>query len=325
MNAGRKLFSRQATKSNSDTPRLVVPELVFPKASVDYSTLRMNAENLKDDVQSVIDSIRELQKDSAILSGMYALLNDAVIRVSEKGIISDVNDSAEKMFCVNYKDVIGKSIELLLGCGTDSSKLKELSEKEPSEYRLKKSSEHIEYFDASISVTSINHLSKHDGMEFIVIVRDISDVTKMRRALSETDIKFEALYKALDEASDVIIITDKQNKIIFVNRAFTLHTGYSFEETVGQNPGFYKSGDLPHSFYDDLWAHLSQRHVWQGMLLNKHKNGNLLYDQTIITPVMNGDPKKPAYYIAVKQIGANATNACDGRQLQLRLGGDQIE
>lgn len=304
-------------------PKLVIPELRTPKFSSEYTSLRTNADRMMQDVLSVVDSIRELQKDSTVLSGVYALLNDAVIRLSDDGTITDLNDSAEKMFGVAWRDVAKRDVEYILGipferivsCARDST---------PFESKLlRKNTE--DFFHASISVTSIRHLSANDGVEYVIIVRDVSDIVSMKTALSETDVKFEALYKALDEASDVIIITDKQNKIIFVNRAFTKHTGYTFEEAVGNNPGFYKSGDLPQSFYDDMWVHLNMRQPWQGTLINRHKSGAVLYDKTIITPVMNGDPNRPSYYIAVKQIAYDKKETHENqRQMQLRFNSEGL-
>lgn len=294
-------------------PQLVIPELQVPKFS-EYSNLRDNAERMMQEVLAVVDSLRELQKDSAVLSGVFALLNDAVIRLSDSGTVTDINPSAERMFGIEYRQAVGASIERLLGI--PFAKITERSHDQTFESRLPRVG--ADFFDASISVTCIRHLSKHDGTEYVMVVRDISDLLKMKRALSETDVKFEALFKALDEASDVIIITNKQNEIIFVNRSFTRYTGYTFEDALGKNPGFYRSGDLPHSFYEELWQHLSQRKVWQGTLINKHKSGNLLYDRTVITPVMNGDPTRPSYYIAVKQIGESNVLP-DSRQMQLRF------
>lgn len=297
----------------SAIPSLVVPDLKKP-VFTGNSLLRENADKLMQEINTVVDSLRELQKDSVVLSGVYSLLNDAVIRISEFGDITDMNASAERMFQYASKDVIGKSPELVLGI--PFRRLVSCAEKgTPFEASLLKCND--EYLDASISVTSIRHLNIQDGMEYIVIIRDITDILKMRQALSETDVKFSALFKALDEASDVIMLTDKKNEIIFVNSAFTKHTGYTFDEAVGRNPGFYKSGDMHEAFYDDLWEHMRSRRVWSGTLLNRSKSGNLLYDRTIITPVMNGDPTQPSYYIAVKQLNQSAV-LCD-KQIDLDL------
>lgn len=311
MNA-RRLFSGKI-------PKLIVPELKPPQSMSECTyALRTNSDSMMREILSVVDSIKELQKDSAILSGVYGLLNDAVIRVSSDGKVADMNKSAENMFHLQYRgklksdvsDVLGIPLETLESCADDGR---------PIECELIRSGQS---FHASVSVTRVHHLgSDVDDFEFVVIVRDISDIIKMRDELSASNVKFEALFKALDEASDVIVITDKQNKIIFVNSAFTKHTGYSFDEAVGHDPGFYRSGDLPESFYLSMWQQLTDRQVWQGVLINRSKSGKILYDKTVITPVMNGDPKVPAYYIAVKQIGRYDTELAevDNRQLQLRI------
>lgn len=305
--SGKKLFSGKTL------PQLEIPSLEFPELSRESRTsLRENAESFMREVIDMVDSLREFQKDSAVLSSVYSVLNDAVIRFKENGEITDANHSAEKMFGIEYRSMIGRNI-FTLGLS-----LPEIVERAGGKAFARKlcHANNIE-FDASVAVTKVEHLNKDDGVEFIVVIHDVSEVTKMQKALSDSNIKFDALFKALDEASDVIILSDKSNKIIFVNRAFTRHTGYSYEEAVGQNPGFYKSGDLPEKFYTDMWDHLNKREVWQGVLINRSKEGALLYDRTVITPVMNGDPVKPAYYIAVKQLADS--KVVNDLQTKLRL------
>ena len=56
------------------------------------------------------------------------------------------------------------------------------------------------------------------------------------------------------ESLEGIIITDKQAKILRVNKAFTVITGYSAEEVLGKNPSILKSDKQHDEFYQQLLA-----------------------------------------------------------------------
>lgn len=125
----------------------------------------------------------------------------------------------------------------------------------------------------------------------------VNDLTK----LSEKDRMIRVLNNAINQASDMIIVTDNQPKILVVNDAFCRITGYSREEVIGKNPNILKSGQMPDGFYEDMWTQLLKKRTWEGHVVNKYKDGRLSEDFMSITPLMNGNPNKPSYYLAVKR------------------------
>jgi len=79
-----------------------------------------------------------------------------------------------------------------------------------------------------------------------------------------------------------IMITNKDNKIIRVNKAFTDLTGYGSDEVVGENPHILSSGHHDNAFYEQLWQTLNVEGGWHGEIYNRRKNGELyLQDLTI--------------------------------------------
>lgn len=80
---------------------------------------------------------------------------------------------------------------------------------------------------------------------------------------------------ALNQTSEAVVITDTDNRILSVNRAFCDITGYSEVETVGQNPSFLKSGIHTPSFYQELWHSLNSRGHWEGEIWNRRSTGEV--------------------------------------------------
>jgi PAS domain-containing protein len=52
--------------------------------------------------------------------------------------------------------------------------------------------------------------------------------------------------------------------IQYVNPAFTVLTGYSASEAIGQNPRLIRSGRHTAEFYRDLWSAISSGRTWEG-------------------------------------------------------------
>ena len=105
---------------------------------------------------------------------------------------------------------------------------------------------------------------------------------------------------ALQAAANVIVMTDRKGSIVWVNAAFTRITGYTAEEALGQNPRVLKSGQHDAAFYQSLWQVISAGNVWQGELVNRHKDGHLFTEDATITPVRGADGAI-SHFIAVKQ------------------------
>ncbi len=131
------------------------------------------------------------------------------------------------------------------------------------------------------------------GLRFVALARD---VTKQKLA-EEDRIRLAAV---IDQASEVVVITDTKGNIQYVNLAFTRLTGYSREEAIGQNPRILKSGNHDRSFYKKMWTTLSGGEVWRGHLINKKKNGALFEEEVNISPVKNSKGKV-TNFVAVKR------------------------
>ncbi len=97
-----------------------------------------------------------------------------------------------------------------------------------------------------------------------------------------------------------IIITNTDGEIEYVNKQFTKLTGYCSEEIIGQKPKLLKSGLTPKENFEDLWCKLKQGNCWQGEFINKSKNGNIFWEQAVISPIRDKNDKI-IKYIGVKQ------------------------
>ena len=117
---------------------------------------------------------------------------------------------------------------------------------------------------------------------------------------------------ALEAAANSIIITDRTGKILWVNRSFTRLTGYTSEESLGNNPRQLKSGRHSPQFYADLWGTILSGAVWHGELTNCRKDGTFYNAETTITPVRD-EQGGIQNFIAIQQ------DVSERRQIELDL------
>jgi len=103
-------------------------------------------------------------------------------------------------------------------------------------------------------------------------VGTLQDVTARRQA--EEEMRLAA--SVFDNSLNAILLADAQGRIRKVNRAFTEITGYSAEEVQGQTTRIMKSGEHPPEFYAAMWEQLRTTFHWEGELLNRHKDGQLI-------------------------------------------------
>jgi diguanylate cyclase (GGDEF)-like protein/PAS domain S-box-containing protein len=76
-------------------------------------------------------------------------------------------------------------------------------------------------------------------------------------------------------ASEGMMVTDAENRILAVNPAFTQITGFDADDVVGNTPGCLRSGQHDVAFFEHLWDEVHRNGRWEGELWNRRKNGEV--------------------------------------------------
>lgn len=115
------------------------------------------------------------------------------------------------------------------------------------------------------------------------LVGVIRDITGKK----ERESKLVMLSNALEQAGEAVLISDSSNNILYVNKTFTVVTGYSLDEVIGKNPKILSSGRQGKAFYQKMWEEIRVRGVWKGRIYNKRKNGDVYPEQIHIRAIRN--------------------------------------
>lgn len=129
-----------------------------------------------------------------------------------------------------------------------------------------------------------------------VNITAIRDITQLKRVMQENLL----LRTAVEQNASAVVMTDAKGIITYVNQNFLAITGYSAEESIGKNPSILKSGTHNEAFYGNLWKTIRKGEPWKGEFLNKKKNGELYWENALITPVKN-TAGEITHFIAIKE------------------------
>lgn len=100
------------------------------------------------------------------------------------------------------------------------------------------------------------------------------------------------------QAAEGIMITDAQNRILKVNRAFTDVTGFTEAEVLGKNPNLLSSGRQDGAFYAAMWRDLEAHNHWRGEIWNRRKDGAFYAEWLSISVVRDSDGR-PIRHVAI--------------------------
>lgn len=116
------------------------------------------------------------------------------------------------------------------------------------------------------------------------------------RAKAEEDLRITA--KALENTVDSVMVLDADRHIVWVNKAFTLMTGYGRESVLGQRPELLNSDRHPEAFYDDIWSQVRNAGQWQGEVWSRRRNGEIFPQRLSISPIRD-QVDQVSHYVSV--------------------------
>lgn len=95
-----------------------------------------------------------------------------------------------------------------------------------------------------------------------------------------------------------ILITDVNKKILLVNEAFEIVTGYKMEEVIGSSPAIIQSGLHDSNFYKAMWSEIKQNGKWEGEIWNRKKTGEI-YPEWLSIYEIKDDQLNIVFYLGI--------------------------
>ncbi|GEO81233.1 diguanylate cyclase domain-containing protein [Pararhodospirillum oryzae] len=124
--------------------------------------------------------------------------------------------------------------------------------------------------------------SGRDVPQVVISVKDVTDALAAERSLRIAQAVF-------DHTAEGIMVLDAQDRIVRVNSAFSVITGYAPEEVIGRSPELLRSGHHPPAFFEQMHAALRARGRWEGEVWNRRKDGEMYVEWLHLTALPEGE------------------------------------
>ncbi len=124
-------------------------------------------------------------------------------------------------------------------------------------------------------------------------------VKKRTDELAEKNRSLRQFSTAIEQSSSIIIITDVQGKITYVNNRFTQIYGYESAEVIGKTSAILKSGERSSEEYRDFWNTILAGQSWHGEFQNRKKNKQLCWVLTSVAPIKD-DQGEITHFVSVQ-------------------------
>ncbi len=215
------------------------------------------------------------------------------IALHDKGVIMDANLSLLNMFGYTREELVNKhSFDILFDKEYHKILSSNIKNNVTDPYEVVGVKKDGTKFP--VEVVGKNYLT--DLSDKSLRVTALRDITLRKKAESE----IRKLSTAVEQSANLIIITDIEGTIEYANEMLYRTTGYTKEEVIGKTPRILKSGKQDNLFYENLWKTILTGNVWKGEICNRKKNGELYWESTSITPIIDYN-NKITNFMSVKE------------------------
>lgn len=292
----------------------------------------------KQELEAEIAQRKDAEVQIKMLAGAIENSPVSVIITDPKGVIIYVNPEFIKATGYSGEEAVGKT-PAILKSGSQSPKLyKELwsslsSGKNWSGIIQNKAKDGTLFWH-KVLITPIFD-GKDKIIRFVALQMDITEQLKQEKAISEYTKKLEASRKsalsimqdanrerakaldaldrlevstreirklqvAMEQSPLMVVITDKDGVIEYVNREFEIVTGYNREEVFGRSHNLFKEKKIEWFDPKNMWQKLKTGRIWKGEVLNKTKSDRLYWERVTIAPVKN-ESGEITHFISLKE------------------------
>ncbi len=272
-----------------------VNKFVYPDGVVGWFNLGIQpvAEGvliLSDDITEQMRTEEALQLSESKFRSYIEHAPLGVMIVDKNGIFTETNPAADDMLGYEQWSLTGMSFTDILAPESRETGLRNFGRlaaegTSTDEYRVMRKDGATIW----ISVEAVK-LSEERFIGFC------QDITERKRY----DLELQKLQMAVEQSPVTILVTDTEGIIEYVNPVFTETSGYTAGEVIGKNVNMLRASSSPVDGFRKMWETIGQGNTWKGEFENRKKNGEIYWEQAVISPIKN-EKDVITHFISVKE------------------------
>lgn len=238
-------------------------------------------------ISTVVDVTAEKESEKERIR-LLESISDAFFAVDSNWRFTYVNREAKKVLKKSSSEMIGQNMWDVFSDWKDTEIYTIYQNVFESQIPTS-----IEYFYETLNTWfDISIYPNNDGLS--VFFRDINDKIERERKLRDLSL-------VASKTTDSVIITDAEERITWVNDAFTKLSGYSLDECKGRVPGNFLQGPKTNSDAKRrLKKGIEKKASVEEVILNYSKDGKLYWLEINIDPIFN-ETGECTHFIAIQR------------------------
>lgn len=264
------------------------------------------------------DILKMFQNNQENIKRVFNNLTEGIIVADVNGKFLFFNDMADSILGLGLQQVNPAEWSEIYGCYSTDTVTPVPSEDLPLTKTIKNGQKyhqilyiknHVKSEGVFIDISSSPIFAESQNVVGGMVI--FRDITARHRAETE----LSRLSNAVNQTADAVMISNIHGIIEYINPAFEWITGFKSDEVLGKTPRILKSGDYSSAFYQNLWKTILTGLPYKEEMINKKKNGDLIWIQNTITPIKD-DKNQITHFVAVMK---DITDLKARKEQELRL------
>jgi PAS domain S-box-containing protein len=128
---------------------------------------------------------------------------------------------------------------------------------------------------------------------FLIVILEY--IRRSKQSEKDHKIRIQEIEKFIDDAA-LISKANEKGKITYVNKKFTEVSGYTLDDVIGKDHSIVNSGYHPSEMWSDMYnVVIKEKGIWNKIVTNKGKSGNLYYVDTYIKAEFDSKTNKKQF------------------------------
>ena len=263
-----KLYSGDLKKLNCNF-RIQTKEKAWCEVEVFASVIKRDDKGWANHVFTVM---RDLATSENTYKRIVESLNEGIWVIDRYNNIRFVNQALANMLGYPIEEMLGRSVFDFMNDQVIDDYKKQVSDRKggvPGIYEIE-----VLHKNGNLVLIQLESAPMFDlRNNFDGLVEGIKDMTDIRNQ----QLQLKMLSSAVEQSGSMVMITDQDANIEYVNPKLCGVTGYEKSDLINQDARIFRPDDVDMEMVSDMWANINAGHEWQGEMQLRKKDGECLW------------------------------------------------